>query len=86
MTLEFGNLDLFHEKGGGTQWFVLILDCGHLVGRYTRPTNEKPPKRVRCEYCEKNTKVIEKNLDFTSDKCGFERNSLNGLPKQTNRN
>jgi len=83
-SLEFGNLTLFREKGGGTQWFVLKLDCGHIVGRYTRPKEETPPKRVSCEYCEKNKFRIEKNYDFTSDLEGFLRNSDTGLPKDLN--
>ena len=81
-SLEFGNLDLFHEKGGGTQWFILKLDCGHIVGRYTAPKKEKAPKRVFCEYCENNLEIIQKNYNYTSDEKGFERYLDTGLPKK----
>lgn len=85
-SLEFGDLNIFREDSHSTQWFVLKLKCGHIVGRYTNPKNEKPPKKVLCEYCTKNERAIQKNYDYTSDKIGWGRYSNTGLPKKCNFN
>jgi hypothetical protein len=70
------------ENGSRTQWFILDLECGHRVGRYTSPKNDsdKHPKSVQCEYCQSNQIAISKNYDYTSDSKGWMRDQDSGLP------
>jgi len=80
-SFEMGNIDFRRDNGKGTQWFVLKLDCGHIVGRYTRPLNDIPPKEVHCEFCLKDDTRIASNIDYTSDRVGWERHTFKGTPR-----
>jgi len=84
---ESGCLNFVGIAPRSTQWWVLVLECGHIVGRFCSPkTNSdiSKPEYVTCEYCSNNKKAILKNFDYTSDDAPYERYPDTGLPKTRN--
>lgn len=80
-----GNISFLRFQGRATQWVALILECGHVVGRYISKDNfcyERMPKNATCEFCTNNEDTIERNLDYSSDKLGFARDPFTGIPEK----